>query len=293
MTPYTIITWCIIAATGAAVLPYIIGKRALRKKSRLGASSAYGHRSVYESPALKAARERFREGGTITPRATPFISTGPRWGSPCGRAACEPNLQNIPVRTEDGLKIRRTFIASPGHKLTRRKSIFLTARELEHVNIKRRLSGKPPLTRAGFTNAAALAWDRPERQPDTVADWLTYLTVYECSIPGHTSPRTSVDTGLTITPDAPYNGHWGEYTGAGTIGDWTSPDAQALGSANVGMGAALDRDGNSLHDGSLPPPGNPGPWPTQDPSPSYSPNASSGAPVDAEPAVPTKASSSS
>ena len=236
MTPYALTAWCIIAAIFAAVVPYIIGKLALaRKKDRLATSCEFGHFDAQIEEVRKIAKNPIL--------AAPYGETG------------------YPAKAKPAFGKRGVVVHD------RKKSIFLTARQLEEVNVKRKLRGALPLNRTGLANAISHPWDRNNVQtPKTSDDWLAYLIMYECLWDhSHTSPTTAVETGVTITPDAPYNGHGGEFPGAGASGDWTSAGAQALAAAPLSMGVAGAVEADRGSD----------PAPAPDTSSSYTPDTSS------------------
>ncbi len=70
-------------------------------------------KSTYTDALVERDQSR-RPAASTPPIALAATSTG-------RLSSTDPNLQNIPIRTEEGRKIRRAFVAEPGHLLISRR----------------------------------------------------------------------------------------------------------------------------------------------------------------------------
>ena len=259
MSPFTLLAWLLIVALATPVIAYVIGKRALNRKARANEQryrdfdagqewvreSGLAVGDSPESPKLRAAREKMRpeaEAVDIYKKLAAEVF------EPAVRARATADARNNGWKMPD---YTETFNPKPFTRYAppvfgkRKPSIFLTARQLERVNISRRATGRLFLNIAGFSNAVACAWGghKPELvpQPEDTTQWLIFLLLYECLLPGHhSSDWADLGTGLTITPDMPYNGQEPEHLGAGVSGAWQDPDAStATAAAAIAAGMAI------------------------------------------------------
>ncbi|WP_073014871.1 DNA polymerase I [Roseibium suaedae] len=102
-----------LAAEGHELPSRIVGWRQLSKLKSTYTDALPG----YINPETKRVHTSYSLAATTTGRLS----------------SSEPNLQNIPVRTEEGRKIRKAFVATPGHKLISADYSQIELRVLAHM----------------------------------------------------------------------------------------------------------------------------------------------------------------
>lgn len=172
--------------------------------------------------------------------AVAFLIFGrPKWREELGDTAdLDPKYRDGPTlrygdgpRVEDLRKsvIQNLYDEKYPPRFTKRPApsgakITLTPRHLEHINIRRRQAGKPPLNANGFRTAIARQATAAEpRAVNSTSDWLAYLIGYAVLSSEHEQSRVACEHTIAIEPDAPFNGQGGRFGGAGATSSFDSP----------------------------------------------------------------------
>jgi DNA polymerase-1 len=148
-------------------------------------------------------------------------------------SSSDPNLQNIPARTEEGRRIRAAFVAAPGHRLLSADYSQIELRLLAH------LSGDAALIAAfgggediHARTAAEVFADRPPAEGRRLAKVMNYGIVY-----GMGSARAGRELGVPAAEAAAYIARYlGRYPGVRRFIDTTVAEARARGWVSTVLG---------------------------------------------------------
>jgi DNA polymerase-1 len=148
-------------------------------------------------------------------------------------SSSDPNLQNIPIRTEEGRRIRAAFTAAPGHRLLSADYSQIELRLLAH------LSEDPHLVAAFASGedihartAAEVFADRPPAEGRRLAKVMNYGIVY-----GMGPARAARELGVSQAEAAAYIASYlGRYPGVQRFIDATIAGARARGYVTTVLG---------------------------------------------------------
>jgi len=148
-------------------------------------------------------------------------------------SSSDPNLQNIPIRSEEGRRIRAAFIAAPGHRLVSADYSQIELRILAHLS-------EDPALIASFESgedihartAAEVFADRSPAEGRRLAKVMNYGIVY-----GMGSARAARELGVSSAEASAYiERYLGRYPGVRTFIESTIADARARGYVTTVLG---------------------------------------------------------
>jgi DNA polymerase-1 len=148
-------------------------------------------------------------------------------------SSSDPNLQNIPIRTQEGRRIRAAFVAAPGYRLVSADYSQIELRILAH------LAGDRALTEAFASDedvhartAAEVFADRPPAEGRRLAKVINYGIVYGMG-PG----RAARELGVSSEAAAAYiEGYFRRYPGVRSFIDTTIAEARSRGYVTTVLG---------------------------------------------------------
>ncbi len=148
-------------------------------------------------------------------------------------SSSDPNLQNIPIRSEEGRRIRAAFVAAPGHRLVSADYSQIELRVLAHLSGDQALidafaSGEDIHART----AAEVFADRPPAEGRRLAKVMNYGIVY-----GMGAARAARELGVSQAEAAAYiDRYLGRYPGVRAFIDATIAEARARGYVTTVLG---------------------------------------------------------